>query len=106
VNPRIAADQPEVARWLHNFVASHAKREDPRIEVEIAPGGTAREPSYAVRLVLAGAPPPGPGEPPLELTYSGVAEGRARLAWCEALSRRVREAGRRLVAASRQRGEG
>jgi hypothetical protein len=98
VNPGIAADYLEIGRWLRNFVASHVKREDARIEVELLPDEGKQGRTYGVRLVLEGASHPGPGEPPIELAYSEVTQGRTRFAWCEALSRRVREAGHRLTA--------
>jgi len=42
----------EVARWLHNFLLSHAKRENPRTEVELASGEEREGKSYAARLRL------------------------------------------------------
>jgi hypothetical protein len=98
MNPAVPADYAEIGRWLENAVASHAKREDPRIEVEILAGEDRVGRSYGVRLALAGVSHPGPGEPPMELSYAEVVQGRTRFAWCEALSRRVREAGRQLAA--------
>ena len=36
-------DYDEVARWLENFVNSHAKREDPRAECVLDAHGRVRE---------------------------------------------------------------
>jgi hypothetical protein len=104
MNPAVPADYLEIGRWLRNAVASHAKREDPRIEVELLADERRAGQSYGVRLALAGLSHPGPGEPPMELAYADVVQGRTRFAWCEALSRRVRDAGGRLAALTRSAG--
>jgi hypothetical protein len=80
----------DVARWLRNFLTSHAKREDPRVEVELE---AEREPEYVARLRL--------GERrsrSLELTYREVAEKRGTLAWCAALARDTRALAADLIA--------
>src|SRR5262249_25736420 len=75
----------EVARWLHNFLLSHAKRENPRTEVELASGEEREGKSYAARLRL--------GEKvsrQLEFDYKEVAENRGSLAWGRAMADRTR----------------
>jgi hypothetical protein len=83
----------EVRRWLWNFVTSHAKREDPRFEVEVEAGDAREGKSYGVRLVLG---PRRSGV--LELDYAEVAAQRGRLAWCQALAETVRRQARALMA--------
>ena len=80
----------DVARWLHNFLTSHAKREDPRIEVEM---GAERESDYVATLRL--------GERrsrPIQLTYREVADNRGTLAWCTILARDTRALAAALIA--------
>ena len=91
MNPSIPADYHETGTWLADFVRSHAKRENPRVEVAPRDRRSPRGP------VLRGPPrasaersAPPPGSPPMELDFPEVAEGRARLAWCAALAERVR----------------
>ncbi len=84
----------DVARWLWNFLASHAKREQARIEVELDAGGERQGRSYVARLRW--------GErrsAPLEFDYKDVAEHRGSLAWCQALAARVRAEARELTRA-------
>jgi len=45
-------DYHEVARWLENFVNSHAKREDPRAECVFDDEGPREGVSYGVRVRL------------------------------------------------------
>ena len=45
-------DYHEVARWLENFVNSHAKREDPRAEAVLDTEGPREGTSYGVRVRL------------------------------------------------------
>jgi hypothetical protein len=83
----------EVARWLRNFLISHAKRENPRAEVGLDTADEREGRSYGARLRL--------GErtsEPIELEYRDVAEHRGELAWCAALAARTRELVRGLVA--------
>jgi hypothetical protein len=98
MNPKIAVDYHDVARWLHNFATSHAKREDPRAEVIVDTGGDREGRSYGLRLVLEGRLYPPADQPPLEFGFAEVAEGRTRFAWCENLAQRIRGEVRRLVA--------
>ena len=82
----------EVARWLHNFVLAHAKRENPRIEVELDACDEREGKSYGARLRL--------GEKlsrPLELDYKEVADSRGSLAWGRAMAERVRALARELT---------
>jgi hypothetical protein len=82
----------EVARWLHNFLLSHAKRENPRIEVELDSGDEREGKSYAARLRL--------GEKvsrQLELDYKEVADNRGSLAWGRAMAERTRALARELT---------
>ena len=85
----------EVARWLRNFLAAHAKRENVRAEVEIDAGEEREGKSYAAQVRL--------GErfaQPIEFEFADVARNRGSLAWCAALAARVREVVRDLGAAA------
>ena len=93
-------DYEEVRRWLGNFVASHAKRENLRVEAGIEAEGRREGESYGVRLRLGDAQRPASAEPPLELAYREVAERRGELAWCAALADRVRALARELSRAA------
>jgi hypothetical protein len=78
-------DYDEVARWLWNFLTSHAKREDPRIEVTVDSEGDREGQSYAATMAL--------GErvtAPVEFAFHDVADNRGSLAWCSALAERTR----------------
>ena len=90
-------DYGEVARWLANFVTSHAKRENPPVEAIVEAEGEREGRSYGVRLRLEARVAPPPGAPPLELDFADVSLHRGNMAWCEALARRVREPARALV---------
>jgi hypothetical protein len=103
MNPAIPTDYPETGRWLQGFASSHAKREDPRLEIEVLADEREGR-SYGLRLRLGARRRPAASEPPIELAYAEVAEGRTRFAWCETLAHRLREEGRRLVAADRAGG--
>jgi hypothetical protein len=79
----------EVARWLRNFIVSHAKRVDPRIEVVLDAGDEREGVSYAARLRL--------GERQsqvIEFDYKDVAANRGSLAWCAALAERIKQLAR------------
>ena len=81
----------EVARWLHNFMISHAKREDPRAEVELDSGDEREGKSYGARVRL--------GEhvsDVMEFDYRTVADHRGELQWCRDLAVRTRQAVRDL----------
>ena len=85
----------EVARWLGNFLTSHAKRENARAEVELDARDERKGKSYAARLRL--------GErvtPLLEFEFSDVAQNRGSLQWCASLAARVCEVVRDLDAAA------
>lgn len=83
----------EVARWLHNFLTSHAKRENVRVEVELRAGDAREGKSYGARLRL------GPRlTPPVEFDFADVAQNRGSLAWCAALAERTRAVVRDLAA--------
>lgn len=84
----------EVARWLWNFLIAHAKREDPRVEVELEAGGEREEKSYVARLHLGAHL-----DSPWEFDYKDVANNRGSLAWCEQLASQTRARARRLLAA-------
>jgi hypothetical protein len=101
MNPRIPAEYHEVAAWLQNFVRSHAKREDERIEVLVDASEPREGRSYGVRLALGARVHPPPGSPPIELDFGEVADGRTRFAWTEALALRIRVAARETLAAAR-----
>jgi hypothetical protein len=89
-------DYHEVARWLENFVSSHAKREDPRAEAMLDAEGPREEVSYGVRVRF--------GErlsSEIELTYADVAAHRGSLAWNQELAERVRGLAREVTVAER-----
>jgi hypothetical protein len=82
----------EVARWLQNFLTSHAKRQDPRAEVELEVGDDREGQSYAARFRL--------GErisEPVEYAFREVADQRGSLAWCQATAERTRASVRQLT---------
>jgi hypothetical protein len=79
----------DVARWLKNFLASHAKREEPRIEVELDTDDEREGASYGARLRLEERV-----TPTLEFAFSDVAANRGNLAWCLALAARIRHVAR------------
>ena len=79
----------EVARWLRNFLTSHAKREHPRIEVRLEHGDERAGHSYAAQLTLGDR-----RGPVLEFDYQDVAEHRGNLAWCRDLADRTRQLAR------------
>jgi hypothetical protein len=85
----------EVARWLQNFLASHAKRENVHAEVELEAGEEREGKSYAARVRL--------GERltgPIEFEFADVARNRGSLDWCATQAARVREVVRDLGAAA------
>ena len=82
----------EVARWLHNFLLAHAKRENPRVEVESESGDERQGKSYAARLRLGDKL-----SPPIELDYKEVADNRGSLAWGRAMAERTRALARELT---------
>jgi hypothetical protein len=85
----------EVARWLWNFLIAHAKREDPRVEVELEAGGEREDKSYVARLRFGAHL-----DSPWEFDYKDVANNRGGLAWCEQLASQTRARARRLLAAA------
>lgn len=92
-------DYEEVRRWLRNFVISHAKREDPRVEGVIEGEGAREGKSYGVRLRLGDTLLPPPDQEAIELSHEDVASGRGSLTWCAALAGRVRTLARELSSA-------
>jgi hypothetical protein len=94
-------DYDEVNRWLSNFVAGHAKRENPRVEGLVEADGAREGASYGVRLRLGRHLCPPAGEPALELAFAEVAAGRGSLPWCADLATRLRTLARELSAADR-----
>lgn len=101
MNPKIPMAYGEVGRWLWNFAVAHAKRESPRIEAVVDMDETREGRSYGLRLLLGPDAEPPAGEPPIELEFQAVLEGRARFAWCQALAEQIRERARPLAAAGR-----
>jgi hypothetical protein len=97
-------DYHEVARWLWNFLTSHAKREHPRIEVALDAEGEREGASYAATLTLGER-----ATPPMEFAFREVADKRGDLAWCRALAEGTRALARahlltpRLAADARRR---
>lgn len=90
-------DYGEVARWLRNFVRSHAKRESARLEGVIEDEGLREDKSYGMRLRLGEGYRPPLGEPAVELDFGEVAARRGSLAWCESLAGQVRGLARELL---------
>ncbi len=82
----------EVARWLQNFLVSHAKRVDPRVEVELQAGDAREGTSYGVRLRLGDQ-----RSDLIELDYAEVAANRGSLAWGKAQADRTRALAGELV---------
>lgn len=76
----------EVARWLRNFLTSHAKRVNPRVEVVLEDDDERKGKSYGVHLRLGSHVSPLVG-----LDFRDVAANRGSLAWCAALAERVRQ---------------
>jgi hypothetical protein len=81
----------EVARWLRNFLTSHAKREHPRVEAVMDDDDALQGRGYRARLRLGDRL-----SEPLELEYKDVADHRGALAWCAALAARTRALARSL----------
>jgi hypothetical protein len=82
----------EVARWLRNFATSHAKREDPRVEVELDDSREREGHSYGLRLRLDAR-----DSALQELSYPEVAQNRGSLAWCTAEAAHIRQVARGLL---------
>ena len=82
----------EVTRWLHNFLTSHAKRENVHVEVELVAGDERAGKSYGARLRLEARL-----TPLVEFDFQEVAQNRGSLAWCTALAERTRAIVRDLV---------
>jgi hypothetical protein len=87
---------PEVARWLWNFLTAHAKRVDPRFEVELDAADEREGKSYGARLSFLRH-----RGTTMEFEFREVADNRGSLAWCSALAERTKSATRELVAAAR-----
>ena len=85
----------EVARWLHNFLTSHAKRENVHAEVEVDAGEAREGKSYGTRLRLGDRL-----TPVVELDDAEVAQNRGSLEWCATLAARTRAMVRDLTAAA------
>lgn len=84
----------DVARWLLNFLLSHAKREHPRIEVVFDAGEEREGRSYGARLTLDGR-----STSTIEFDYADVAANRGGLAWCRTMAARTRQSARGLLSA-------
>lgn len=91
----------EVARWLQIFLASHAKRESPRIEAGVETGRARNGRTFGVRLRLDEDSYPPLERPAIELSFPEVAAGKGSFAWCETLGQRVRGWARELLSAER-----
>ena len=89
-------DYHEVARWLENFVNSHAKRENPRAECVLDAGGAREGVSYGVRVRLDEHRSSG-----IDLPFADVARNRGSLSWCQQLADRVRGLAREVATAAR-----
>ena len=75
----------EVARWLKNFLTSHAKREHPRAEIVFDGDDALEGRAYRARIRVGDR-----ASEPLEFDYKDVADHRGTLAWCAALAQRTR----------------
>ena len=75
----------EVARWLKNFLTSHAKREHPRAEVVFDDDDALEGRAYRARIHVGGRV-----SEAMEFDYADVAAHRGTLAWCAALAQRTR----------------
>jgi hypothetical protein len=82
----------DVARWVHNFLAAHAKRESFRAEVELETGDEREGKSYGARIRLGDHV-----ADLIELDYRTVADHRGELAWCRELAERTRQIVRDLA---------
>ncbi len=82
----------EVARWLGNFLTSHAKRENPRAEVILDSREEREGRSYGIRFRVGSRL-----SSVCELDYREVAGNREKLAWCRALAERARASVRELA---------
>jgi hypothetical protein len=82
----------EVARWLWNFLTSHAKRVDPRVEITFEGDDHREGKSYGARLRLGRRL-----GPLIELAFREVADNRGSLAWCTRLAERTTSLARELV---------
>jgi len=88
----------EVARWLNNFLTSHAKREDPRVEILLDAGNERQGRSYGARLRLGDRL-----SSPWELDYKEVADNRGSLAWGCGMAEQTRARARELLRAGAAR---
>ena len=84
----------EVARWLKNFLTSHAKREHPRAEVVLDEDDALDGRAYRARIHVGKRV-----SEPIELDYKDVADHRGTLTWCAALAQRTRAVVNSLIAA-------
>jgi hypothetical protein len=82
----------EVARWLWNFLTSHAKREHPRFEVELDAGDEREGKSYGARLRRGDR-----RSPVIEFDFKEVADNRGSLAWCRATADLIRARAREML---------
>jgi hypothetical protein len=95
-------DYEEVARWLGNFVVSHAKRESPRAEAILEADGARVGKSYGIRVSLGDRLAPPPDRPPIELSFEEVARERGSLTWCQSWADRLRALVRELTSGDRE----
>lgn len=79
----------EIERWLRNFLTSHAKRVDPRIEVALDAGDEREGVSYGARLRFGDRT-----TALMEFDFKDVAAQRGSLAWGTALAARVQQVAR------------
>jgi hypothetical protein len=93
-------DYEEVGRWLWNFVAAHAKRENARVEAVVDMADARAGQSYGVRLTLGERSQPPSAESPVEIAYADAAANRGSLAWCDALATRIRALARQFAASA------
>ena len=82
----------DVARWLQNFLTSHAKRENFHAEAEVDTSDEREGKNYGTRLRLRDQQ-----SALVELDYRTVADRRGELEWCRELAERTRQAVRDLA---------
>ena len=81
----------DVARWLQNFLTSHAKREQFKAEVDLDAGDEREGKSYGARIRLGQDV-----SDVIEFEYRTVADHRGELEWCRQLAERTRRIVRNL----------
>jgi hypothetical protein len=82
----------EVGRWLWNFLTSHAKRVDPRVEVRLAADDERHGRSYGAHFRLGDR-----RAAVWEFDSKDVADNRGRLDWCRQMAEQTHARVRELI---------